>query len=105
MHHRRLISHSNVMPDRPFRAVGQLIRRVQRLAADRPDPLHILAEMINMVGEADVDPYAVLGVLIEGAVHTVIRHIPGERQADTTSALVQLLEERLRAHRVAGDDR
>jgi hypothetical protein len=92
------------MPDRSYRGVDKLIRRVQRVAADRPDPLHILAQMISMVGEADVDPYAVLGVLIEGAAHTVTRHIPAERQADTTSTLIQLLEERLKAHRVARDE-
>ena len=86
------------MPDRPYRAVDELIRRVQRVAANRPDPMHILAEMISMVGESDVDPYAIVGVLIEGAVHTIVQHIPAERQADTAATLLQLLEERLRAH-------
>jgi hypothetical protein len=79
------------MPDRAFRAVDELIRRVERVAADRPDPLHILAQMISMVGESDVDPCAVLGVLIEGAAHTITRHIPAERRADTAEALARLL--------------
>jgi len=92
------------MPDRPFRAVDELIRRVQRVAADRPDPAHILAEMIAMIGESDVDPYAILGVLTEGAAHTVARHIPAERQADTATMLMELLEERLKANRVARDE-
>ncbi len=92
------------MPDRPFRALDELIRRVERVAADRPDPLHVLSQMISMIGESDVDPYAVLGVLIEGAAHTVARHIPTDRQADSASTLVQLLRERLQAHRVVGDD-
>jgi hypothetical protein len=86
------------MPDRPFRAVDELIRRVQRVAADRPDPMHVLAQMISMIGGAD--PYAVMGVLIEGAAHTLAHHIPAERQADTATTLVQLLEERLKAHRI-----
>ena len=93
------------MPDRPFRAVDELIRRVERVAADRPDPIYILAQMISIVGESDVDPYAVLGVLLEGAAHTIARHIPAERQADTAEALVELLAERLKAHKVSGDDR
>jgi hypothetical protein len=93
------------MPDRPFRAVDDLIRRVQRVAANRPDPLHILAQMISMIGESDVDPYAVLGVLVEGAVHTLARHVPAERQAETAEMLVQLLTERLQAHRLTDDDR
>src|ERR1700722_10118042 len=75
----------------------------QRVAADRTDPLHILAQMISMIGESDVDPYAVLGALIEGAAHTVARHIPAERQADTAEALLELLAERLKARGLPGD--
>ena len=85
------------MPARNYRAVDELIRRVQRVAAKRPDPMHILAETIAMIGETDVDPYSVLGVLIEGAAHTLKQHIPPERQADTAAMLMQLLEERLKA--------
>jgi hypothetical protein len=91
------------MPDRPFRVVDDLIRRVQRVAASRPDPVHILAQMIRMIGESDVDPYAVLGVLVEGAAHTLAKHVPSERQADTATTLLHLLEERLEAHRLTGD--
>jgi hypothetical protein len=90
------------MPDRPFRAVDELIRRVQRVAASRPDPVLILAQMIIMTGEGDVDPYAVLGVLIEGAAHTLTQHVPAERQADTATTLMQLLEDRLKAAWTAG---
>jgi hypothetical protein len=92
------------MPDRPFRAVDELIRRVQRVAADRPDPMHVLAQMISMIGESEVDPYVVLGVLIEGAAHTLAQHIPTERQAETATTLVQLLEERLKAYGLRSDD-
>ena len=95
-----MTGHAGAMPDRPFRAVDELIRRVQRVAADRPDPTHVLAQMISMIGESGADPYAVMGVLIEGAAHTVAHHIPTERQADTATTLVQLLEERLKAHRI-----
>ena len=87
------------------RTVDELIRRVQRVAADRPDPMHVLAGMISVIGESEADPYAVLGVLIEGAAHTLARHIPAERQADTARTLVQLLKERLKAHRLVDDDR
>ncbi len=97
--------HARRMPDRPFRSVEELIRRVQRVAADRPDPLHVLSQMISLIGESDVDPYAILGVLIEGAAHTLVRHIPSERQADTASTLVELMEDRLKAHRIADDER
>jgi hypothetical protein len=94
------------MPDQPFRAVDELIRRVQRVAVNRPDPLHILAQTISIIGESDVDPYAILGVLIEGAAHTLAQHVPTERQAENTATTVmQLLEERLKARGLRSDDR
>jgi len=85
------------MPDRPFPVVEALIRRVQRVAASRPDPMHILAQTITMTGAIEADPYAVLGVLVEGAVQTIVQQIPAEQQKETAEALVQLLKERLNA--------
>jgi hypothetical protein len=93
------------MPDRPYPAIDVLIRRVQRVAASRPDPLYVLAETINMAGTIGMDPYAVLGVLVEGAVQTIIHHIPPERQAETVGALIVLLKERLEAGGLPGGDR
>jgi hypothetical protein len=58
-----------------------------------------------MTGTIGVDPYAVLGVLVEGAVQTLVQHIPAERQAEAVAALRQLLDERLAASGVPdGDD-
>jgi hypothetical protein len=68
------------------------------------DPTLILPQMISMVGQSDADPYAVLGVLIEGAASTLTQHVPAERRADTAATLAQLLEERLKAHGLTGDD-
>ena len=102
--HRHRVSHSGDMPDRSFPAVEALVRRVQRVAANRPDPLHILAQTIGMTGTIGMDPYAVLGVLVEGAVQTLIQHIPAERQADAAAMLVELLEERLKANGLASGD-
>jgi hypothetical protein len=90
------------MPDRPFPAVEALIRRIQRIAASRPDPLHILAQTISMTDAIGADPYAVLGVLIEGAVQTIVQRIPEERQTETAETLVRLLKERLEARGVGG---
>jgi hypothetical protein len=92
------------MPDRPFPAVDALIRRVQRVAASRPDPMHILAQTIAMTGEIGADPYAVLGVLVEGAVLTILQHIPEEKREETALTLVQVLRERLTARGVGGGD-
>jgi uncharacterized protein (DUF2342 family) len=92
------------MPDRPYPAVEALIRRVQRIAASRPDPIHILAQTITMTSTIGVDPYAVLGVLVEGAVQTLIQQIPPEHQPEAAATLRDLLNERLEAHGLPKSD-
>jgi len=57
-----------------------------------------------MAGVADVDPYVILGVLVEGVVRTLAEHIPPERQAEAAASLKQLLEERLCARGLTGND-
>jgi hypothetical protein len=93
------------MPNRPYPAIDALVRRVKRLAAERPDPAHILAEIITMIGASETDPYVILGVLVEGTVQTVVRHIPTEQQAEASATLVELLAERLNAHGLPDPDR
>ena len=66
--------------------------------------MHILAQTISMTGEIGADPYAVLGLLVEGAVLTILQQIPVEHQKETALMLVQLLEERLMANGVTGGD-
>ena len=102
--YRHAVRDAVTMPDRPFPAVEALIRRVQRVAASRPDPMHILAQTISMTGAIGADPYAVLGVLVEGAVRTIVRQIPAEQQTETAATLVQLLKERLNARGIASGD-
>ena len=92
------------MPDRPFPAVDNLIRRAQRVAAGRPDPAHILAQTIRMACPGGADPYAVLGLLIEGTVQTLVDHIPEERRAEIAAALKQLLKERLEVSGITDGD-
>jgi hypothetical protein len=89
------------MPDRPFPAVDNLIRRAQRVAAGRPDPAQILAQTISMACPGGADPYAVLGMLIEGTVQTLVEHIP---QAETAAMLKKLLEERMKASGIPDGD-
>jgi hypothetical protein len=50
------------------------------------------------------DPYVVLGVLIEGAVQTLVEHISKERQAEIAATLKQLLDQRLKACGVPDSD-
>src|ERR1700733_13533399 len=67
-----------------------------------PDPAYILAQTITMTGAIGMDPYAALGILLEGAVQTVVKQIPAERQAEAAAALVELLIERLAACGIPG---
>jgi hypothetical protein len=85
------------MPDRSYPAVDNLIRRAQRVAAGRPDAARILAQTISMACPGGADPYAVLGVLIEGTVQTLAEHIPQEKQAEIAATLKELLDQRLKA--------
>ena len=87
-----------------FSAVDNLIRRAQRVTAGRPDPARILAQTISMACPGGADPYAVLGVLVEGTVQTLVEHIPKERQAEIAAALKQLLEERMKASGISYGD-
>jgi len=73
--------------------------------AQRPSPLYIIAQTVSMAPTVGVDPYAALGVLIEGAVQTLVQHIPPERQAEAAATLVELLAERLDAHGLTDGDR
>ena len=57
-----------------------------------------------MTGAIGMDPYAVLGILLEGAVQTVVKQIPAERQAEAAATLVELLIERLAASGIPGQD-
>ena len=104
MPHRPSAGHAAAMPDRHFPAIDGLSRRVQRVAANRPDPLRILAKTITMTGVIGLEPYAVLGVLVEGAVQTIVQQVPPERQAETAATLVGLLKERLTACGIDGGD-
>ena len=86
------VRQSSTMPDRPFPAVDNLIRRAQRLAAGRPNPARILAQTISLACPGGADPYAVLGVLVEGTVQTLITF----RRRDRRKSLTHLI------HRIAG---
>jgi hypothetical protein len=92
------------MSDRSFPSIDALIRRIQRVAASRPDPLFILAQTISMTGVTGADAYGVLGVLVEGAVQTVLRQIPADHQAEAAATLTALLNERLQAAGLLRED-
>jgi hypothetical protein len=68
------------------------------------DPIQPTSSPIRMACPGGTDPYAVLGLLIEGTVQTLVDHIPEERRAEIAAALKQLLEERLVACGISDGD-
>jgi hypothetical protein len=86
------------MNNRSFPAIKSLIAQLEQAAAEQANLHSMLAVAIKRMPDKGVDPYLLAGLLIEGAVHTVMQHIPRERQRDTTHDLVRLLIQRLLAH-------
>ena len=70
-----------------FSAIDDLIRRAEQAAAAKPDQVRLVAELVSLVGDRGADPYLLIGALVEGAVDTLAKHIPPERQAETTEQL------------------
>jgi hypothetical protein len=104
----RMLTHlqfRSAMANRSFPAIDALIQQVEQSAADQPDALHLLGTAIKGLTDEAIDPYLLAGLLIEGAVHTVVQHIPPERQRDTSHALVHLLINRLMARGGRSNDR
>ena len=89
------------MSEHSFPTIDALIRRAERAAAAAPDQVRLVAELVSLIGDRGADPYLLIGVLLEGAVCTLVKHVPPERQSDTTEQLGRLLVERLRAHGLA----
>lgn len=85
------------MPRKPFPAIHDLVRRVEQAAASRPDPVQLVATVIRLIGDRGADPYLLIGVLMEGAVNTLVKHVPADRQTDTAEALAKLLTDRMKA--------
>jgi hypothetical protein len=86
------------MPMRRFPILDDLICRIEKTAASRPDPVQTGATVIRLIGDRGADPYLLIGVLAEGAIHTLVKHIPSERRPDTAEALVKIVTDRLKDH-------
>ena len=78
-------------------AVARLALLAEQAAAEQPDLIALLAEVVKKAIASDADPYLLTGTLIEGVAHTLATGIPKERQFDTARAAVGLLLDRLRA--------
>ena len=77
--------------------LAKLIALANRATEGGPDPVESLVSAIKDAVAGNADPYLVMGILLEGAVHTICSSIPHERRNDTAEALRQLLTDRLHA--------
>jgi hypothetical protein len=75
--------------------LGRLAQLAKQAATTEPDPIRGLGDAIRCVAASEADPYLVMGVLIEGAVHTLRKRIPPERHITTAAALLKLAADRL----------
>ena len=64
------------MADKQFPGLDRLIQHANRVSGRKPDSVELLARMIALATDDGADPYLVLGVLIEGAVRTLDKHVP-----------------------------
>jgi hypothetical protein len=90
------------MPERVFPAIRDLIRQVEQATQANPDYVRLAADLNRWFGDQGADPYLLIGTLLEGAVHTLVQHVPPEQRADAAWAAVQLLLDRLKSHGLLG---
>jgi hypothetical protein len=89
------------MRDHSFSAIDDLIRQTEKATAARPNQVRLISELIHLTGDRGVDPYLLISALVAGAVDTLAKHIPPQRQAEVTEQLGRLLVERFKARGLA----
>lgn len=77
--------------------VDKLVRLVELAAEDHPNHIRALVGYIKVATVSAADPYLLIGVLIEGAVHILSNRLPRECLTDTALAMQKLLADRLQA--------
>jgi hypothetical protein len=92
------VSGEDGVVDRVFGEIVRLIEQAEQAAAAAPEPTTVLAHVIRLAAGSDADPYLILGVLVEGVVHTLATCIPDERREEAAREVLKLLAERLKAH-------
>jgi hypothetical protein len=86
------------MAHQRFHAIDDLIRQTERDAAGKTDLVRLVSDVVELAGDEGADPYLLIGVLVENAIHTLTQHVPPERQVDTALALAALLVDWFEAH-------
>jgi hypothetical protein len=75
-------------------AIESLSNLASQAAAATPDVPAELAAAIRGAADSPADPWLLIGVLIEGAAHTIRTAIPEERRAPCVVAAMRLLADR-----------
>jgi len=71
----------------------------QQAASKTPDVPGELAAVIRAAAAGPADPWPVIGVLVEGLVHTIRTAVPPERQHDCVVAAIQMVIQRAKMPR------
>ncbi len=74
--------------------------RLARLSTDADPGPHVLAELskaIRQLNAGGADPYLLIGILLEGTVHTLASGIPEARRFAAALAIRTALEEMIEA--------
>jgi hypothetical protein len=80
------------MPSNEISRLKALARGSAALQIDIPAET---AAMIKNGSTLGVDPYVMVGLLVEGVVHIITTAVPAERRAEVASAALQLLADRM----------
>jgi hypothetical protein len=76
--------------------ISHLSRLAHDAAASVPDIPAEIAATIRWAAAGPADPWLLIGVLIEGIVHTTATAIPLQRRTDCAAAVLELALDRMR---------
>ena len=85
------------MPRR-FPELDALIRQVETKTLAQPDRLAAMIAIVHLVIDSDIDPYLLIGSLLDAIGTTVAKRVPAERRGEISVETVRLLRDVLKAH-------
>lgn len=85
------------MCERTAEEIARLGKATRQAISGQPDLVGELTAALRKVIGSEVNPYIVLGLLLECVAHTVMDKIPRARQLAVAQAAAQVLLDRLNA--------
>ena len=77
------------------------LRIAKHRARQAPTGTGSMAVLVNQIKgmiKSEADPHVLIGILLEGAVHTFVQGIPAGGQQEVAEAMTELLAARLRSN-------